>query len=133
MARKIAALLLSFVLLIAASGVALTRRGVQEMQSSDLAFHGGDLTRSLLHARAAALSYVPGSDHVRAAYDRIEAIARGSESQGDLLLSRRAWETLRVALEQTDYPGRPISVRMQQAERSLRRVDSALHRGASEP
>lgn len=133
MARKIAGLTLSFLLLLIVSGLALTRRGVDEMQSSDAAFHSGDLSASLLHARAAALSYVPGSDHVRAAHERIEAIARGSEAQGNLLLSRRAWETLRVVLEQTDYPGRPKDERLHLAERSLQRVDAALRRSSPSP
>lgn len=116
---------LSLALLAVVSGVTLTVKGRASLTLSDEAFHQGDMRRSIAEARAAALSYVPGGEHVQASYERLEAIARGAESQGDKELARVAWDTLRVVLEQTEYPGRPPSEVLERARSNLRRLREA--------
>jgi hypothetical protein len=118
----------SLLALLAVAGVSLTRRGSQEMQLSDSAFHAGDLRASIVHAKAAALAYVPGSAHVLSAYARLEAIAKGAEARGDLMLARWAWETLRNVHVATHYPGRPASALERDANVGVERINAALER-----
>lgn len=114
--------LISFVLLVITSGIVLTFRGRDEMSKSDAAFHDGRLRDSLVHSRQAALAYVPGSEHVKAAYARLQAIAKGAESSGDRDLAKMAWDTLRLVHVQTSYPGRPGTELEEEAERGLKRL-----------
>jgi len=121
-ARLLSLALLSLVLMVVVSGVALTYRGQAAMEKSDSAFDSGQLRESLAHARRAALSYVPGAGHVKASYARLEAIARGAESEADFETARVAWDTLRLVHVQTAYPGRPASELEQRANDGLKRV-----------
>lgn len=100
------------------------------MRRSDQAFHDGDLRAAIFHARKAALSFIPGADHVQQAYERLEAIGRGAEAQGDEELARIAWEALRVAVLQTNYPGRPSTAAYERAEESLERLRRAREHDA---
>jgi hypothetical protein len=122
--------LLAFVLLLVVSGVTLTARGREEMQRSDEAFHDGDLRTAIFHAKKAALSFVPGAYHVERAYQRLEAIGRGAEAQGDEELARVAWEALRGAVEETNYPGRPVAPAHERAVESLERLRAAREHDA---
>lgn len=132
-ALKWAALgILAFVVLVVVSGITLSSRGEEEMRRSDQAFHEGDLRASIFHARKAALSFVPGASHVKQAYKRLEAIGRGAEAQGDEDLARIAWEALRGAIVQTDYPGRPATEAHDQAVKSLERLRKAREYDASD-
>lgn len=124
--RVVIVTIVSLILLLLVAGVSLTHRGRVEMLKSDQAFHSGDLRGSIRHAKAAALSYLPGSAHVLSAYERLEAIAKGSEAKGDLELGRLGWETLRNVHEQTQYPGRPRSDWERHATAGIQRIDAAL-------
>jgi hypothetical protein len=97
-----ASVLLALLLL----GVVLVRRGEAALTRSDEAFHGGHLQVAIAEAKQSALAYVPGSEHVLGATERLEAIARGAEADGRRDLARLAWDALRVVDEQTAYPGR---------------------------
>lgn len=121
-ARFFSLALLSLVLMVVVSGLALTHRGRGEMQLSDEAFDRGDLQSSIVHARRAALAYVPGATHVGSAHARLEAIARGAESEADFEIARIAWDTLRLVHVQTNYPGRPKQVSEKRAAAGLARV-----------
>lgn len=130
-ALKWAALgLVTFVILVVVSGLTLTSRGEEEMHLSDDAFHDGELRASIFHARKAALSFVPGASHVEQAYQRLEAIGRGAEAQGDEELARIAWEALRGAVLQTNYPGRPPAEAYDKAVESLERLRRARENDA---
>jgi hypothetical protein len=120
--RLLSAAIVAFVLLLLIAGLALTRRGQAEMELSDSAFHDGDLRSSITHARQAALAYVPGSAHVQAATERLEAIAKGAESEDNIPLALIAWDTLRLVQVRTDYPGRPSDPSQDRAEEGLRRL-----------
>lgn len=126
--RKLALLVLSCVALLVVAGVSLTRRGRAEMDKSDAAFHAGDVRAAAVHAKAAALAYVPGSEHVLLAYERLEAVAKGAESKGDLQVARWAWETLRAVHAETRYPGRPLSAYERAAEAGIARTGQAMDR-----
>lgn len=103
-------------------GLALHFRGTAAMERSDAAFHSGDLRASVEWAQTAALAYLPGAQHVRAAEERLEAVARGAESASDIELARRAWDSLRLVDEQTKYPGRGESRSGDTARRALVRI-----------
>jgi hypothetical protein len=124
--------LLVLALLAVVSGAFLTVRGKAALKKSDHAFHQGDMRQSIAYARQSALAYVPGAEHVGAAYSRLEAIARGAESEGDEALARVAWDTLRVVVVQTEYLGRPPSPALDLAEKNLKRLRAAREREAAE-
>lgn len=107
-------------------GLALAHEGREAMERSDAAFHRAEMVDAIAEARTAALAYVPGSEHVRRAERRLEAIARGAEAQGDWQLARRAWDALRLVTEQTDYPGRPVSTAGERARAALQRLDGRV-------
>lgn len=123
--RTLALMGVSFVLFVLVACVTLTVRGREEIKKSDAAFHSGDLRAAIVHAKAAALAYVPGSEHVLAAYARLEAIAKGAEAEGNADLGRLAWETLRSVHARTQYPGRPKSAWEAHAQAGLERIDAA--------
>lgn len=129
--RHAALVILAIAVLVVVSGVALTLEGRAALERSNAAFHSGRMRDSISFARQAALAYVPGSEHVNASYDRLEAIARGAESEGDERLARIAWDTLRVVIEQTHYLGRPPSSTLELAEENLARLKAA--QGKQEP
>jgi len=116
--------------LLLAFGLRLQREGREALAASDAAFHQGDLKEAVRAARKAGLAFVPGSPTVRAARERLLAIARGAEASGDDRLARRAWDALRTVELRTDYPGRPASEAAALAEEGLRRVDARLSRAA---
>lgn len=113
---------LSFVVLLIVAGVTLTGRGRSAMKQSDLAFHQGEKRKAVVAAREAALAYVPGAPHVARAHARIEAVARGAETEGDLALARFSWDTLRAVHLETDYPGRVAPPGLARARAGLERL-----------
>jgi hypothetical protein len=115
----------SLILMVVVAGITLTVRGRDALQKSDNAFHEGRTQEAVVFAREAALNYVPGSAHVRAAHERIEAIARGAEARGERQLARFAWDTLRVVHLKTDYPGRVVPPGLERARAGLARLDQA--------
>jgi len=106
-------------------GVVLVRRGEAALAESDRAFHAGDLRVAVWEAKAAALAYVPGSDHVQKSTARLEAIARGAAAEGRWDLARLAWDALRLVDEQTDYPGRGPTEFGRAAKAELERMAAA--------
>lgn len=79
--------------------------GEGAMRRSDAAFHRGDLDRSIDAAREAAGWYFPFAPHVRAAEQRLLAIALGAEGSSDARTALRAWGALRGTLHETAHPG----------------------------
>lgn len=118
------------VLLLVVFALALTtarevHRGEAALRESDDAFDRGDLHRSVLQARAAALCYVPGAPHVSAAYERLEAIGRGAEAEGRYEVARLAWGAVRTSVLQTRHWLVPRSAELERAERALDRLNRA--------
>lgn len=100
----------------------LVRRGGERMDESDQAFHRGDLRASLYRARDAGLLFVPGASHVRAAEERLRAIAVGAEAEADFELAWLAWDALRLVDEETTYLGRGDTEAGRQAREGLERL-----------
>ncbi len=121
---------LALVLLVLLGAVSLVTaravmRGEAELRESDAAFDEGDLQGAVLHARAAALAYVPGAPHVGSAYARLEAVARGAEGEGKLDIARLAWGATRQAALETRHALSSQSQKIEEAERALARLDAA--------
>ncbi|HEY3237718.1 MAG TPA: hypothetical protein VGJ84_23560 [Polyangiaceae bacterium] len=72
--------------------------GQEQLRLSDAAFNRGDLRAALSHARGAAVAYVPGAVHVRVAFERLLAIARGAEASKDFAVAQAAWRAVRGAV-----------------------------------
>ena len=120
--RRLAVLLLTGVLSVTLLGWRAISEGEAEMARSDAAFNEGDLPTSLLHARRAAVLYVPNAPHVRRAYGRLTAIAIGAESRGDTLAARAGWRAIRGAALETRHVWVPERQQLDQANRNLARL-----------
>jgi hypothetical protein len=101
------------------------QRGERALRASDEAFHRGDLETSVLHARTGAVAYAPGAPHVDAAYQRLEAIARGAEAEGRHALARTAWGAVRSAALQTSHWWVTRSEELERAQVALARLNRA--------
>lgn len=122
-ARQLVAFaLMTLVVLSVVSGLSLYKKGQDAMRQSDAAFHAGLERDAVVYARRAALSYVPGAEHVEAARMRLEAVARGAEAGGEFELAQFSWGALRMAHLDTDYPGRATDSQLARAEAGLRRL-----------
>lgn len=100
-------------------------RGQQELAASDAAFDRGELEPALLHARRGALLYVPGAPHVARAYDRMRAIALGSERARDPVLAAAAWRAMRAAALETAHLWQPHGYELGEANAQLERLLAA--------
>lgn len=124
--RGVLSVVLACAVSLVVIGLREVKRGEAALARSDAAFHSGDLATAIREARTAVLSSVPGAPHVKSGEERLEAIARGAEAEGNRELARRAWDALRWACVQTDYPGRGVQAARQRAEQALRRLDGEL-------
>lgn len=123
--RRAVQVLLLVVFALALKTAREVHRGEGALRESDAAFDRGDLHRSVLHARTAALSYVPGAPHVSAAYERLEAIGRGAEAEGRYEIARLAWGAVRSSVLQTRHWLVPHKGELERAERALHRLNRA--------
>ncbi len=83
------------------------RDGAVQMQLSDAAFHRGDVWAATVHARRAALAYVPFAGHTDLAFLRLKAAAEGAEARGDWRLAQMAYRATRAAALETSYVHQP--------------------------
>jgi hypothetical protein len=97
-------------------------RGQAEMHESDAAFDRGELELALLHARRAALLYVPGARHVGSAYERLRAIATGAERAREPALAAGAWQAVRAAALETAHVWQPHGDELGEANHHLDRL-----------
>jgi hypothetical protein len=105
-------------------------RGAEEMRVSDAAFDAGRLEVAVRHARRAAAAYVPGADHVTAAYARLRAVAVGAERARDPELALTAWRAVRAAALESRHVWTPRSRELEQADLNVARLLGPL---GSEP
>jgi hypothetical protein len=109
-------------------GVATLRAvldGEREIAASDAAFDANDLHASIQHARRAASAYAPRAPHVERGYERLLAIARGSEAAGHADIALLAWQAQRAAVLESQSVLRPFSERLEEANRNLARLQAA--------
>jgi hypothetical protein len=97
-------------------------RGQRELAASDAAFDRGELEPALSHARRAALLYVPGAPHVGAAYERMRAIAIGSERAREPAMAAAAWRAMRAAALETAHLWQPHPEELGEASARLERL-----------
>lgn len=115
-------------LLIACVGLGLlTARAVEHgeaaVRESDRAFDQGKVHEAAHHARRAAVYYAPGAPHLRAAYDRLRAVAAGAEAAGDRETARFAWNAVRSAVLETRHVTLPFPEELAAANRALARLE----------
>lgn len=97
-------------------------QGEQELGLSDAAFDRGELEPALLHARRAAILYVPGAPHVTGAYERMRAIALGSERAREPTLAIAGWRAMRAAALATAHLWQPHAYELGEANAQLERL-----------
>ncbi len=116
--RALAFLTLALVTVVAGQW----REAEAAMAQSDSAFDRGDLILSLASARQAAVAYAPGSQAVSRAYERMTAIAAGSEQKGDRATAQRAWRAVRGAATQVRHLWSPFEAERRLASARLARL-----------
>jgi hypothetical protein len=121
--RRVATGLLVVVAFLGALLARIVLEGEAAMTESDRAFHRGDVRQAAVEARRAAVLYAPGARHVRAAYERLRAIAVGSEAQGDTASARFAWRVVRGSILETRHVTTPFRGLLEEANRELARLD----------
>jgi len=119
---------LALVLLLGFLGLGvLTARAVEKGEKavleSDRAFDQGKVREAAHHARRAAVHYAPGAPHVRAAYDRLHAVAAGAEAAGDRETAIFAWSAIRSAALETRHVSVPFPRELEAANRALARLE----------
>lgn len=115
-------------MLVACVGLGLlTARAVEQgeaaVQESDRAFDQGKVHEAAHHARRAAVHYAPGAPHLRAAYERLRAVAAGAEAAGDRDTARFAWNAMRSAVLETRHLSVPFPDELAAANRALARLE----------
>ena len=103
--------------------------GQAEMEKSDRAFDEGNLALATLHARRAATLYAPGAAHVSAAYERLIAVAVGSEAAGQPQVAEQAWRAVRGAALETRHVHVVRASELERANQNLARLQA--HAGAA--
>lgn len=122
--RRVALLLLVSLLAFAVLTARAVSQGEAEMNLSDQAFDHGDIREAAHHARRAAMHYAPGAPHVRAAYERLEAVAHGAEASGDLDNAMFAWRAIRSAALETGHVRAVVPEERERANRALARLQA---------
>ncbi|HEU5075964.1 MAG TPA: hypothetical protein VFU02_17340 [Polyangiaceae bacterium] len=115
-------------MLVACVGLGLlTARAVEKgeaaVQESDRAFDQGKVHEAAHYARRAAVYYAPGAPHLRAAYERLRAVAAGAEAAGDRETARFAWNAMRSAVLETRHVRVPFPDELAAANRALARLE----------
>jgi hypothetical protein len=95
--------LLLITLALSVLTVSVVVEGERALSASDRAFNAGRLDDALAFAERSATLYAPGAPHRRAAYERLAAIAVGSEGKGDTEMALRAWRAVRGAVLETRH------------------------------
>jgi hypothetical protein len=122
------ALALVFVLL----GLRTLFEGTHQLKLSDEAWHRGDVWEATVHARRAAMAYVPGSSHVPLAQARLLAAAEGAEARGDRRMAQMAYRAMRAALMETRHPGAPRKTELARVAERLAALGAAEAGGTRE-
>jgi hypothetical protein len=120
--RRLAFAALLGVVVFASVTASTLARGEVALAASDAAFDAGRLRDAVVHARRAAVAYVPGAPHVRAAYARLHAIAIGAESSGHPAVAREAWEAMRAAALESRHVVQPHEEDLRRANEHLARL-----------
>jgi hypothetical protein len=122
--RQAALFLTSLLLALAALTGRAVIEGEQQMAESDRAFNAGDLRGATVHARRAAVMYAPGAPHVSRAFERLVAIAVGSEAAGNAELAELGWGAVRGAALETRHIWVPFDAELKRANANLARIGS---------
>ncbi len=122
--RRVALALVLLLVFLAALTARLVLEGERELAASDRAFDQGDVRAATLHARAAAIAYVPGAPHVNAAYERLVAIATGAEAAGDREIAAAAWRAVRASGNETRHLWTGRAAEVARANQNLARLEA---------
>lgn len=122
--RRLALALFFAVLCAAVFSARVVLDGQTELRASDAAFDRGDLNSSLDHARRSATLYAPGAPHVARAYERLTALALGSEAAGQPKIAFLAWQAVRSAALESRHVWLPRAEELERANQNLARLEA---------
>lgn len=96
--------------------------GQKELRTAESLAAAGKTELAIVHARRAAEWYVPGAEHVPAAYQKLIALARLSEARGDPASALLAWRAVRHAALSSRWAGSSHEPDLQLANVSIARL-----------
>jgi len=108
--------------LLVGLGVVVTRvfwDGRAALADGDAAVARGDVPGAIERWRRAARWYAPGADHVEAAYERLETVAREAEAHADRPTALEAWRAVRSSILATRSFYTPFPERLEAANRRI--------------
>lgn len=117
-------------------GVVVTRAvwdGYAALAEAQAAVDRGDLADAVAWYRRAARWYVPGAPHVARAYDRLEAIAREAERNGDIDTALAAWRGIRSSILATRSVYTPFAERLDPANRRIAALMAEVEGPSADP
>jgi hypothetical protein len=94
---RAAAAAIALALIVAAPAARVVVEGSREERASETALAAGDMAGATVHARRAAMAYVPFAPHVGRAYQRLRTIALDAETRGNPDAALFAWRAVRSA------------------------------------
>ncbi len=130
--RRLSSLLFFVVLCGAVFTARVVLEGQSELAASDAAFDAGKLEASLEHARESATLYAPGAPHVELAYERLTALALGSEAAGQPKVAALAWQAVRSAALESRHVWLPRSEELERANENLARLQALSQEGTDD-
>ncbi|MCA9617788.1 MAG: hypothetical protein KC731_02135 [Myxococcales bacterium] len=98
--------------------------GEAEIAASTAALDAGDPREAIVRARRAAGWYLPGAPHVRVAYERLIALARGAEEHKRDDLALLAWRGVRSASIESRWLLTPHAQDRALAEKEIARLEA---------
>jgi hypothetical protein len=120
--KWLAPVLLTGLLVMGTLTAQAVMEGEAQMRLSDRAFDAGEARQAAQFARRAATHYAPGAPHVRAAYDRLLAVAAGAEAAADYDVALFAWRAVRGAALESRHVRLVYEAELEQANRALLRL-----------
>ena len=129
---------ISLVLVVAlvGAGLATTRalwEGRSALADGEKARERNDAAGAITGYRQAARWYVPRAPHVRRAYDRLEAIARAAEAEGETSTALAAWRGVRSSILATRSIHVPFEDRLELANRHIARLMAGVEGESVDP
>lgn len=96
--------------------------GDRELRTAEALSASGKTEQAIVHARRAAEWYAPGAPHVPAAYDKLVALARLSESRSDSSTALLAWQAVRHAALSSRWARVAYDDKLVQANAAIARI-----------
>jgi hypothetical protein len=120
-------------LVLGAIALRVIAEGRAELRAGEAAYAEGDFAASAVHARRAAVAYVPFAAHMGSAYERLRTLAREAEARGDHDAALFAWRAMRSAAIASRWFVAPRGAERREADGAIARLSAATREPSGAP